>query len=78
MKQEYADDPFNNKTIYNEGQIVKLCLTDELVGSGYIRGQSSTGLLPVWIVEIIDCPNIYKTIYPYSCIAVPSTSIERN
>lgn len=78
MNQIYIDDPFNNKTIYKEGQLINFKLTPELIGSGYVRGQSTTGLLPVWIVEVINCPNIDKNTYPYSCIAVPSNCIDRD
>jgi hypothetical protein len=77
MNQTYIDDPFNNKIIYSEGQVISFKLTTELIGTGYIRGQSSTGLLPVWIVEVISCPNIDKATYPYTCIAVPSNCIDR-
>ena len=34
---------------------------------------ASTGLMPVWIVEVINCTGLDTKIYPYSMITVPSS-----
>ncbi len=58
------------KPSFVEGQLIEFDLNG-IIHQGYIRGQSTTGMIyDFWIVEVLS-PKIDKTTYPYSCIVIP-------
>ena len=62
---------------YTEGQPVSFDFhngpNEGIRGEGRIRGKvSEMAFLSVWIVEVMRAENLSASIYPYTCIAVPS------
>ena len=65
-----------DQNVYAENQIVKFKYM-ELEGSGKIKGRTLTWYsYDFYIIEIIES-NIDKSDYPYSCIQIPSTYINK-
>jgi len=65
------------KPYFNEGEKVTWKVSESIFGTGVIRGLVSEGLLDFWIVEVFTGQGLSAKSYPYTCISVPHTLLQK-
>jgi len=67
------------KQVYAEGTEVTFNLNGITKGRGKVRGLASEGLIDLWIVQFDPekSEGIDPTKYPWSCIVVPHTLMQK-
>jgi hypothetical protein len=68
-------DSIEKEIVYanNEEVVFYFGLNGQKKGTGRVRGRSRDG----WIIEVTDCVDIDKTMYPWPCIWSPHTWMRR-
>ncbi len=74
MEFDEEQSPFLNKPEFTEGELVAFGCENGCCGTGKIRGKAISGLIDLWIIEVLDS-NIDKELYPWSCITMSHTLI---
>ena len=69
----------NEKPVFAEGESVRINLYWRQSGFGTVCGKAYESIVDTWIVSVSDWGTILcdPEVYPWSCIVVPESCLER-